>query len=179
MPTTSDADPLLLSSKTILPTKTTLSDALKVEIDHWITKYPPQQSQSAIVPALLIAQRHHQGWLPKDIIDAVADYLHMPRMAAYEVATFYSMLELQPVGQYKISVCTNISCMLNGCDAIVSSLQKRLQINLGETTADKRFTLKAVECLGACTRAPVILVNGCYHENASIEKVNALLDELE
>jgi NADH-quinone oxidoreductase subunit E len=156
-----------------------LSDDLRADIDHWLTKYPPNQRQSAIVPALLIAQRYHQGWLPRALIDAVADYIRMPRMSAYEVATFYSMLELKPVGRYKIEVCTNISCMLNGCERIVQHLETRLNIKLGETTPNQHYTLKEVECLGACIRAPVITVNGTYHENLTQEKVDSLLDEMD
>lgn len=173
-----------MSSSSTLPDQKlseeiSLSDTLKAEIDHWLAKYPSNQRQSAIVPALLTAQRYHQGWLPRPLIDAVADYIQMPRIKAYEVATFYTMLELQPVGKHKISVCTNISCMLNGCDQLVKQLKDQLHINFGETTADGNFTLKEVECLGACINAPVMMINDTYHENLTPEKVGIILDQLQ
>ncbi len=103
----------------------------------------------------------------------------MPRIKAYEVATFYSMFELKPVGRHKINICTNVSCLLNGCDRIVHHIKNRLNIDFNETTSDQRFTLKEVECLGACIRAPVMMVNQTYYENLTIEQVDTLLDELE
>ena len=156
----------------------TLSDTLKEAIDHWLAKYPSNQRQSAIIPALLTAQRHYEGWLPQQVIDAVADHIGMSRVTAYEVATFYSMLELKPIGRHKISICTNVSCMLNGSDQLMDHVQKKLNIKCGETTPDQRITLREVECLGACTRAPVMLVNDTYHENINIEAIDAVLDKI-
>ncbi|MBE0510285.1 MAG: NADH-quinone oxidoreductase subunit NuoE [Chromatiales bacterium] len=156
-----------------------LSDASRAEIDVWIAKYPAAQKQSAVMAALRIAQDQNGGWLTQDLIDAVAAYLEMSPIAAYEVASFYSMYELSPVGQHKICVCTNISCMLRGSDEVVAHLQNRLGIKLGETSADGRFTLKEVECLGACVNAPMFQIASQYHENLTPEKIDAILDTLD
>jgi NADH-quinone oxidoreductase subunit E len=156
-----------------------LSPSVREQIDGWVAKYPADKKQSAVLSALMVTQENHGGWLTREHIDAVADYLQMPRIAAYEVATFYSMYDLKPVGRYKIGLCTNISCMLAGCDRIAEHLKKRLNIDFGETTADGRFTLKSVECLGACIEAPVIHLNKKYHEKLTPEKVDKILDELE
>lgn len=160
--------------------KTTgLSDDLKAEIEKWAKKYPPQRRQSAILPALTLVQEANQGYLPRELIDAVADFLNMSRVTAYEVATFYSLYELKPVGKHKIAVCTNVSCLLSGCDKIVKHLKNRLQINFGETTADGRFTLKEVECLGACANAPVIHIGQRYYEDLTATKIDEILDNLD
>ena len=159
-------------------TEIVLSETLKAEIEQWAIQYPPEQRQSALLPALLAAQRQHQGWLSRPLIDAIADYLKTARITAYEVVTFYSLFELKPVGRHKISVCTNISCMLSGCDRIVQHLKRRLQINFGGTTADGRLTLKEVECLGACTEAPVMMLDEHYQANLTLEKLDKLLDDL-
>jgi NADH-quinone oxidoreductase subunit E len=156
-----------------------LTDASRTEIDQWIAKYPPEQKQSAVMAALRIAQDQNGGWLSPELIDAVAAYLEMETIAAYEVASFYSMYELSPVGRHKISVCTNISCMLRGSDEVVAHLQERLGIKLGETTSDGRFTLKEVECLGACVNAPMFQIARDYHENLTPEKIDAILDTLD
>jgi NADH-quinone oxidoreductase subunit E len=155
-----------------------LSDNLKNQIDQWIAKFPIDQKQSAVLPALLLTQEEHQGWLSDELLRLVADYLQMPYIAVYEVAAFYSMYELKPVGKYKLAICTNISCMLAGCDKIVDHLKKRLNINVGETTPDGKFTLKEVECLGACANAPVMHFNHAYHENLTPEKIDSILKEL-
>jgi len=155
-----------------------LSEALKAGIEKWTKKYPPERRQSAVLPALTLAQEQNQGYLSRELIDAVADYLNMSRVAAYEVATFYSMYELQPVGRYKIGICTNISCMLRGCDKIVKHLKDRLQIDFDETTSDGQFTLKEVECLGACVNAPVVYVGQRYYEDLTPQKIDEILDEL-
>ena len=129
--------------------------------------------------ALRIAQEQNGGWLTNELIDAVATYLDMETIAAYEVASFYSMYELKPVGRHKICVCTNISCMLCGSDKVVSHLESRLGIKMGETSDDGRFTLKEVECLGACVNAPMFQINKQYYENLTPEKVDAILDALD
>lgn len=149
------------------------------DIDRWIAKYPPEQKQSAVMAALRIAQEQNGGWLTNELIDAVATYLEMEPIAAYEVASFYSMYELKPVGRHKICVCTNISCMLCGSDKVVSHLENRLGIKMGETTGDGRFTLKEVECLGACVNAPMFQIGKQYYENLTPEKVDSILDELD
>ncbi len=148
------------------------------EIDTWVAKYPPEHKESAVMAALRIAQDQNGGWLTDELIEAVAIYLDMEPIAAYEVATFYSMYELSPVGKHKICVCTNISCMLRGSDEVVSHLENRLGIKLGETTEDGKFTLKEVECLGACVNAPVAQLGRHYHERLTPETVDALLEQL-
>ncbi|MDH4274294.1 MAG: NADH-quinone oxidoreductase subunit NuoE [Gammaproteobacteria bacterium] len=149
----------------------------RAEIDSWIARYPAEQRQSATMPALRIVQDMNGGYLTQELMDAVAEYLHIPAIAAYEVATFYSMYEHNPVGRHKISVCTNVSCMLCGSEDIVEFLEKRLGVSLGETTADGRFTLKSVECLGACGGAPMFQIGRQYFENLTPEKVETILAE--
>ena len=158
----------------------TLSDALRKEIDHWVAKYPPEQKQSAVISALSLAQEENGGWLKTEVMDAVADYLEMPKIAVYEVASFYSMLETEPVGRNMVALCTNISCMLRGAEDMRAHIENKLGIKLGETTADGRITLKMEEeCLAACTAAPMMTVNGHYHENLTPEKIDEILDGLE
>jgi NADH-quinone oxidoreductase subunit E len=123
-----------------------LTPASRAEIDTWIAKYPVERKPSAVMAALRIAQDQNGGWLTTELMDAVAAYLEMAPIAVYEVATFYSMYQLEPVGRHRINVCTNISCLLRGSEEVVEHLQTRLGIKLGETTADGRYTLKEVEC---------------------------------
>lgn len=156
-----------------------LSEELKTAIEKWAKKYPPDRRQSAVLPALMLVQDYNGGYLSQELIDAVADYLEMSRMTAYEVATFYTLYELKPIGRHKIGVCTNVSCMLSGCDKIVTHLQNRLQIKLGETTADEKFTLREVECLGACANAPVVHIGQRYYEDLTPEKLDKVLDSLD
>ena len=155
-----------------------ISDKLKSEIDHWVKKFPVDQKQSAVLPALRFAQEENGGWLSDEIMKSVAEYLSMPFIAVYEVASFYSMYELKPVGKNKLSVCTNVSCMLAGCDKIVKHLNKKLNIQFGETTPDQKYTLKEVECLGACANAPVMHVGHKYYEDLTPEKIDSILEEL-
>lgn len=151
----------------------------KKEIDHWLTKYPSDQRRSAVVAALLLVQKQNDGYLSDEAMNAAADYLRIPRVEAYEVATFYDMYNLKPVGKHKIAVCTNISCMLRGSDDILAYLKERLDIQPGETTADKKITLHEVECLAACGGAPMCQVNDqAYHENLTREKMAKIIDEL-
>ena len=156
-----------------------LSDSSQAEIDKWVEKYPSDQKQSAVMAALRIVQDANGGYLTEPLMDAVADYLDMPRISVYEVATFYSMYELKPVGKHKICVCTNISCMLCGSDEVVAHLKNRLGIGLGETTEDGRITLKEVECLGACVGAPMFQIGEHYYENLTPEKIDTILDQLD
>ena len=156
-----------------------LSDDSRADIDRWVAKYPPERKQSAVMAALRIAQEQNGGWLTDELINAVAAYLDMEPIAAYEVASFYSMYELKPVGQHKICVCTNISCMLCGSEKVVDHLQKRLGIKMGETTDDGRFTLKEVECLGACVNAPMFSIGKTYYENLTPESIDQILDSLD
>lgn len=156
-----------------------LSLKTKQALDAWLTKFPATERRSAVLYALKLVQEEQGGYLTESWMDTVAAYLGMPKVAVYEVATFYSMFELNPVGKHKICVCTNISCMLKDCDVIVSHLTKRLGIELGETTADGRFTLKEVECLCACGGAPVMQIGPTYHEHLTPERIDAILAELE
>jgi len=155
------------------------SPEVRKEIDAWIAKYPPEWKQSAVMAALRIIQDDNGGWLTTELMNDVAAYLDMPPIAVYEVATFYSMYELKPVGRHKICVCTNVSCMINDSDKIVEHLEKRLGIKLGETTDDGKFTLKEVECLGACGGAPMFQIGKQYYENLTPEIVDSILDGLE
>ncbi len=148
------------------------------KIDAWIAKFPSTQKQSAVLATLLIIQKANHGWLTDALLEAVANYLDMPKIAVYEVATFYSMYELQPIGKHKISVCTNLPCQLRGCQKIVDHLEKKCQTKLGETSADGKFTLREVECMGACIGAPMLEYNDQYYENLTSEKVDALLESM-
>jgi len=149
---------------------------IRQKLDAWIAKYPAGQSRSAVIPCLHILQDEQGGWLPEPVMDALALYLGMPAINVYEVATFYTMFDLKPVGKNKFNVCTNISCMLNGSEQVVEHLESRLGIKLGETTADGNITLREVECLGACCGAPMMQVNRDYHEHLTSEKLDAILD---
>lgn len=158
----------------------TIAPETQAEIDRWLNKYPEDRKQSAVLQALMFVQRDNGGWLSEAHLNAVADYLELPPIAVYEVATFYDMYDLKPVGKTKIDVCTNISCKLCGCDKIVSHLENKLGIKIGQTTPDGRYTLKGVECLAACVGAPMMQINDLeYHEKLTPEKVDAILDQLE
>jgi NADH-quinone oxidoreductase subunit E len=153
------------------------SESLK-KIDHEISKYPADQKQSAVMSALAIAQ-DEKGWLANETMDFIAGYLGMPAIAVYEVASFYNMYNLKPVGKYKVTVCTNLPCALSGGNDAAEYVKKKLGIGFNETTADGNFTLKEGECMGACGDAPVMLVNNkqmCSF--MSDEKIDQLLSEL-
>jgi NADH-quinone oxidoreductase subunit E len=156
-----------------------LSPAVKQAIDLWIEKYPKKQKQSAVLSALHIVQEANEGWLSRELLDAVADYLSMPPVAVYEVATFYSMYELEKGGRHKIDVCTNISCMLRGSGELVKHLENKLGVKVGGTTPDGKYSLREVECLAACTKAPVCQIAAHYHEELTPEKIDTILDSLE
>ncbi len=157
-----------------------LTAEARTHIDAWLTKFPAGQKQSAVLTALQAAQQQNGGWVSRELMDAVADYLDMLPVQVYEVGTFYSMIELQPVGRNMVALCTNLSCMLCGSETIVEHVEKKLGIKLGETTADGRITLKLEEeCLAACTGGPMMTVNGHYKENLTPEKVDEILDGLE
>ncbi len=155
-----------------------LTPASLAQIDREIAKYPPDQRQSAVMSALRIAQVE-KGWLAIETMDFVADYLGMPAIAVYEVATFYTMYNTVPVGKYKVTVCTNISCMLTGAPEMVEHLKQRLGCGFGETSADGLFTLKEGECMGACGDAPLCLINNHRMEGfLTAEKIDTILEEL-
>ena len=148
------------------------------KIEYELTKYPADKRQGAVMSALRIVQTE-RGWLSKDSIAEVAQYLRIPDIAALEVASFYNMYDLEPVGRYKITICTNISCMLRDSDAIVEHLQSKLKVGFNEVTADGKFSLKEGECMGACGGAPLMIVNNhTMHEFLTIDKVDAILDGL-
>jgi NADH-quinone oxidoreductase subunit E len=158
---------------------TLLSDGVRAKIDHWKTRFPQDKQRSAVIQALMYVQEENQGFLTESLMDAVADYLGMPRIQVYEVVSFYTLFNVNPVGQHTISVCTNISCMLAGSEKIVDHLKKRLRIDVNSTTADGKFTLREVECLAACTVAPMFQIGRKYYEHLTPQKVDAILDELE
>jgi NADH-quinone oxidoreductase subunit E len=147
-------------------------------IDQEIAKYPPEHKQSAVMSALRIAQQE-LGWLSKDAIEYVATYLRMPAIAAYEVATFYNMYDLAPVGRHKVTLCTNLPCQLQGADAVAERMRAKLGIGFGETTEDGRYTLKEGECMGACGHGPLCLHNNhTMHTHLTPESVDKLLDDM-
>jgi NADH-quinone oxidoreductase subunit E len=148
-------------------------------IEREAGKFPVEQKRSVVLAALRIVQLSHDGWLTKELMDAVANYLEMPPIAIYEVATFYTLYDLKPVGRHKIYVCTNISCLLRGSDGIVDHLKTKLGIGFGQTTADGKFTLKEAECLAACGAAPMFQIGLDFHEDLTPEKIDAILDALD
>ena len=153
------------------------AESLK-KIDREVAKYPVGQKQSAVMSALIIAQ-DEKGWLSSDTMDAVAKVLEMPAVAVYEVATFYSMYNLQPTGKYKITLCTCLPCGLQGALTAADHLREKLGIDFNETTADGKFSLKEGECMGACAMAPVLLVNNKkMHDYMTNEKLDKLIAEL-
>jgi len=160
--------------------ETGLSAHAREVIDQWIAKYPPDRKRSAVLAALREVQHENGGYLTTGLMDAVAGYLDIPAIAVYEVASFYSMLETQPVGRNSVSVCTNISCMLRGADSVVDYIEKKLGIKTGESTPDGRIYLKLEEeCLAACCGAPMMMVNHKYYENLTPEKIDEILDNLD
>ena len=148
------------------------------KIEYELSKYPKDRRQAAVMSALRIVQME-RGWLSKESISEVAKYLRIPEIAALEVATFYNMYDLEPVGEHKITICTNISCMLRGSDEIVEHLQRKLGVGFNQVTADGKFCLKEGECMGCCGGAPLLHVNNSQmHEFLTTEKVDALINEL-
>ena len=157
-----------------------LSPRICQEIDHWLKRYPADRKESAVLVALREAQHENNGYLTVELMDAVAEYLGMPQTSVYEVASFYSMFETKPVGRHCISVCTNISCMLNDSEQVVEHLQNKLGISLGESTPDGKFYLKKEEeCLAACCGAPVMQVNHKYYENLTSAKIDNIISNLD
>lgn len=149
------------------------------EIDGWVAKYPEDKKRSAVLGALNAAQHQNEGFLTTELMDAVADYLGLPYIHVYEVASFYSMYETKPCGRNNVAICTNISCMLMGSDSIVSYVEGKLGIKIGESTEDGRIYLKKEEeCLAACAGGPMMQVNHKYYEDLTPEKVDEILDGL-
>jgi NADH-quinone oxidoreductase E subunit len=143
-----------------------------------IAKYPPGRQQSAVLPLLDLAQRQSDGWLPLAAMHHVAELLEMPRIRVYEVATFYTMFNLRPVGRYLLQLCKTTPCWLRGSDELLEACERKLGVGVGGTTADGVFTLVEVECLGACVNAPILQVNDDFYEDLDGPKTEALLDAL-
>ena len=157
-----------------------LSVHVREEIEQWKTRFPEGRQRSAVIAALHAVQHENEGYLTTELMDAVADYLELPKIQVYEIATFYSMFSTRPVGRNDVAICTNVSCMLRGADDIVDHVEKKLGVKLGESTEDGRIYLKKEEeCLAACCGAPMMMVNHKYFEDLTIEQVDAILDELD
>ncbi len=155
-----------------------MSAGALAECQALIQRYPPEFPKSALLPILHVVQADNNGWLSVPAMDAVAQLLGIQYIEVYEVATFYSMYHLQPVGKHVIDVCHTVPCMLRGADDVITHIQKKLGIKVGETTADGMFTLRTGECLGSCGGAPMLQCGPRYHENLTIEKVDQLIEEL-
>ena len=157
-----------------------LSEHTIEEIDHWVARFPAEHKRSAVLQSLVAVQHQNQGFLTTDLMDAVAEYLGLPAIHVYEVASFYSMYETSPVARHNVAICTNISCMLMGSDNIVDHVENKLGIKIGESTEDGRIYLKCEEeCLAACAGAPMLQVDHVYHTDLTIDKVDQILDALE
>ena len=150
------------------------------KIDSHTAKFPPERKRSAVIGALSIVQHYNKGYLTTALMDVVAEYLGLPEIMVYEVASFYSMFETEPVGRNSISVCTNVSCMLRGADEILRHIENRLGIKVGESTEDGLFFLKREEeCLAACCGAPIMQINHKYYENLTPDKIDEILDKFQ
>jgi NADH-quinone oxidoreductase subunit E len=157
-----------------------LSAHVRAEIDHWKARFPEGRQRSAVIGALHAVQHENEGYLTAELMNAVAEYLELPTIHVYEVATFYSMFQTKPVGRHNVAICTNVSCMLRGADNIVAHVEEKLATKLGESTPDGRIYLKREEeCLAACCGAPMMMVDHVYHENLTIEAVDKILDGLD
>jgi NADH-quinone oxidoreductase subunit E len=156
-----------------------LSAATREEIDHWVAKFPPGRQRSASIAALRAAQEQNHGFLTNELMDAVAEYLQLPPVQVYEVASFYSMFETHPCGRHHVSICTNISCLLRGGQQLFEHAQRKLGVGPNGSTPDGRIFLKEEEeCLAACTGAPMMMVDHVFHEHLTAEKLDQILDEL-
>lgn len=161
-------------------TESILSEHSRHEIDEWLKKYPADKKRSAVLAALRAVQHQNEGFLTTELMDAVAEYLELPKIQVYEVASFYSMFETKPCGRHNVAICTNISCMLMGSDSVVEYIERKLGIKVGESTADGRIYLKQEEeCLAACSAGPMMQVDHVYHEKLTPEKIDEILDGLE
>ncbi len=142
-----------------------------------IAKYP-EGKKSALLPLLDLAQRQHNGWLSRDVLEYVADYIDLPYITVYQVASFYSMFNLNPIGKYHIQICGTTPCWLKGAKTIMKTCEKITGISAGKTSDDNKFTISEVECLGACVDAPVVQINDDYYENLTEQEIIKLLKEL-
>jgi len=160
--------------------ETLLSEHVREEIEHWKARFPEDRQRSAVIGALHAVQHENDGYLTPELMNAVAEYLALPNIHVYEVATFYSMFQTKPVGRHNVAICTNVSCMLRGAEEIVEHVENKLGVKLGESTEDGRFYLKREEeCLAACCGAPMMMVDHEYYENLTKEQVDEILDGLD
>ena len=156
-----------------------INEELRKLIDNVVKKFPSDKKRSAVIESLLILQHHNNGYVTKNIIKALSDYLLISEIDIYEVATFYTMINIDPVGRNVISVCNNVSCMLRGSDEILSYIEDKLKIKVGESTKDNKFYLKdEIECLAACNGGPMMQVNHKNYENLTLEKVDEILENV-
>jgi len=156
-----------------------LSGHVREEIDRWRARFPEDRQRSAVIGALHAVQHDNGGHLTAELMNGVADYLDVPTIQVYEVASFYSMFQTRPVGRHNVAICTNVSCMLRGADDLVAHVEKKLGISLGESTEDGRiFLKKEEECLAACCGAPMMMVDHKYHEKLTPDQVDEILDGL-
>jgi len=157
-----------------------LSDHAKEVIEQWKSRFPEGRERSAVISALHVVQHENDGYLTAELMNAVADYLGLPTIQVYEIATFYSMFQTKPVGRHNVAICTNVSCMLRGSDEIVEHVEDKLGVKTGESTEDGRIYLKREEeCLAACCGAPMMMVNHKYYENLTTDQVDEILDGLD
>ena len=160
--------------------ETLLSEHVREEIDQWKSRFPEDRQRSAVIGALHAVQHENDGYLTPELMNAVAEYLQLPSIQVYEVATFYSMFQTKPVGRHNVAICTNVSCMLRGADDLVEHVESRLGVKLGQSTEDGRIYLKREEeCLAACCGAPMMMVDHKYYENLTSEQVDEILDGLD
>ena len=158
---------------------TFISKDISILIDNVLQKFPEDRKKSAIIESLLILQHHNNGYVTKEIIYELSKYLSVSEIEIYEVATFYTMINTKPIGKNIIAVCNNVSCMLRGSDKILSHIEKKLNIKVGESTADNKFYLKdEIECLAACNGGPMMQINHKNYENISIEQVDKIIENL-
>ena len=158
----------------------TLSKHAKEKIDLLCERFPEDRQRSAVIGALHVVQHENEGYLTAELMNEVAEYLSIPTMQVYEVATFYSMFNTMPVGRHNVAICTNVSCMLRGADEIVDHVEKKLGVKIGESTADGKIFLKREEeCLAACCGAPMMMVNHHYYENLTLDKIDKILGDLD
>jgi len=157
-----------------------LSEHAREEIEQWKARFPEDRQRSAVISALHTVQHENKGFVTAEQMNAIADYLELPAIHVYEVATFYSMFQTKEVGRNEVAICTNVACMLRGADELVDYVEKKLGVKLGESTGDGRVFLKREEeCIAACCGAPAMMVNHHYHENLTFEMVDEILDGLE
>jgi len=157
-----------------------LSDHVRQEIEHWKARFPEDRQRSAVISALHAVQHENHGYVTAEQMNAIAEYLELPSIQVYEVATFYSMFQTREVGRNEVAICTNVSCMLRGADDLVEHVEKKLGVKLGESTADgKIFLKKEEECIAACCGAPAMMVNHKYYEKLTTAMLDEILDGLD